>query len=151
MFLPQLFCTFFLRTTFESVPYISIFRTIIILLCLFYYLNRIFNNLSAKYSLTTIIITLQPVNTACLIEILCNTMAFHANADYNISMTLRIISICQFPQIPPTMNHIHKGKDLPDQLCRRDPFLMLPNSRSSPSSLRCSFPYRQPQILQFSG
>ena len=24
-------------------------------------------------------------------------------------MTLRIISICQFPQIPPTMNHIHKG------------------------------------------
>ena len=39
-------------------------------------LNSIFNNLSAKYSLTTIIITLQPVNTACLIEILCNTMAF---------------------------------------------------------------------------
>ena len=28
-------------------------------------------------------------------------------------MTLRIISICQFPQIPPTMNHIHNERISP--------------------------------------
>ena len=28
-------------------------------------------------------------------------------------MTLRIISICQFPQIPPTINHIHNKRISP--------------------------------------